>query len=298
MNTGISRFVLISAALHLGLLGAVNFHWTRPQLLPAVLSVTLDGPSAVTASSFNRMHTLTRRSTSVTTTRGDGIATYNASTPIPEDTESNDAHHARIDDDAFRDVLSKHAPNLSPVSSSLPVREEGRGEVTKDQSDVSDPHSNLSQEYTTVTQTNFLTPPGESSARGAKPWPAGPDEGAGFPDIAERATIHPDQQLDAATLSSQLEGQLRNALAPYFTYPLMARRKGWEGQVQVGLRVEADGRLSHVRIAHSSGYRALDSAALATLGRISILPAAAGWLDGRHFDMVLPIDYRLIDGQS
>jgi protein TonB len=78
----------------------------------------------------------------------------------------------------------------------------------------------------------------------------------------------------------------------------MARRNGWEGQVQVGLRVEADGRLSHVRIAHSSGYRALDSAALTTLDRINALPEAAGWLDGRHFDMVLPIEYRLIDGQS
>jgi protein TonB len=78
----------------------------------------------------------------------------------------------------------------------------------------------------------------------------------------------------------------------------MARRNGWQGQVQVGLRVEADGRLSHVRIAHSSGYRLLDSAALATLNRINAVPKATGWLDGRHFDMVLPIDYRLIDGQS
>jgi protein TonB len=173
-----------------------------------------------------------------------------------------------------------------------------QGDVTKNQVDSSDPQLNPTQEHAAEDRTKFPSPPGESAARGAKPWPEGPDEGEGVPDIAEQAAIPPTQQLDAATLSSQLEGQLRNALAPYFTYPLMARRNGWEGQVQVGLRVEADGRLSHVRIAHSSGYRALDSAALTTLDRINALPEAAGWLDGRHFDMVLPIEYRLIDGQS
>jgi periplasmic protein TonB len=106
------------------------------------------------------------------------------------------------------------------------------------------------------------------------------------------------QQTDNTMQLSQLESLLRDAIAPYFTYPLMARRNGWQGQVQVGLRVEADGHLSHVRIAHSSGYRLLDSAALTALTQITTLPKAAGWLDGRHFDMVLPIEYRLIDGQS
>lgn len=106
------------------------------------------------------------------------------------------------------------------------------------------------------------------------------------------------QQTDNTMQLSQLESRLRDALAPYFTYPMMARRNGWQGQVQVGLRVEADGRLSHVRIAHSSGHTLLDSAALTALTQITTLPKAAGWLDGRHFDMVLPIEYRLIDGQS
>jgi len=99
-------------------------------------------------------------------------------------------------------------------------------------------------------------------------------------------------------LSAQLESRLRQAMAPYFVYPLMARRNGWEGQVEVGLRVEADGHLSHLHITRSSGYRLLDKAALATLNGIGTVPDAAGWLEGRHFDMVLPIEYRLIDGQS
>jgi TonB family protein len=107
-----------------------------------------------------------------------------------------------------------------------------------------------------------------------------------------------NQKSAAATVESHLTDRLRDILARYFVYPSMARRNGWEGKVQVGLRVEADGRLSHLHIAHSSGYPLLDDSALTTLNRIDTLPEAAGWLDGQHFDMVLPIEYRLIDGQS
>jgi protein TonB len=116
--------------------------------------------------------------------------------------------------------------------------------------------------------------------------------------IAVRVAAAPSPHLDRTLLGSRLEGQLRDALAPYFAYPMLARRNGWQGQVRLDLRVEADGRLSHVRIAHSSGYRLLDRAALSTLNHIKSVPKAAGWLNGRHFDMVLPVDYRLIDGQS
>jgi len=108
----------------------------------------------------------------------------------------------------------------------------------------------------------------------------------------------PTQHLDTAQLTSQLDDQVRNALAPYFAYPLLARRHGWQGKVEVGLRVEANGHLSHMRIARSSGYRLLDDAALAALHHIDTVPRAAGWLDGHHFDMVLAIDYRLLDDQS
>lgn len=115
---------------------------------------------------------------------------------------------------------------------------------------------------------------------------------------AGRQSTAPAPAVASDHLASQLESRLRDAMAPYFVYPLMARRRGWEGQVEVGLRVEADGRLSHLRVTRSSGHRLLDSAALATLNGIDALPGAAGWLEGRHFDMVLPIYYRLIDGQS
>lgn len=82
----------------------------------------------------------------------------------------------------------------------------------------------------------------------------------------------------------------------HFYYPRIARHRGWEGRVEIGLRVEANGRLSAIRVLRTSGFAVLDRAALASIGRIAQLPEAAAWLGGRHIDMILPVQYRLVDG--
>lgn len=96
-------------------------------------------------------------------------------------------------------------------------------------------------------------------------------------------------------LREQLRGRLNNALIAHFEYPMTARRRGWEGVVRVGLRVEANGRLTGLRVIGSSGHAVLDRAALNSLGRVGRLPDAISWLQGRRFDMVLPVRYQLID---
>lgn len=101
---------------------------------------------------------------------------------------------------------------------------------------------------------------------------------------------------DPATITERLRTRLQQSLRSYFHYPRLARHRGWEGRVEVGLRVEADGNLSDIRIVRTSGFAVLDRAALASVGRIRRLPDASFWLGGRHIDMVLPVQYRLIDG--
>ena len=96
-------------------------------------------------------------------------------------------------------------------------------------------------------------------------------------------------------LRDQLRGRLQRALIAHFEYPLLARRRGWEGVVRIGLRVEPDGQLSRLRVIGSSGHRSLDRAALDSLHRVGTLADVAGWLQGRQFDMVLPVRYQLID---
>ena len=98
-----------------------------------------------------------------------------------------------------------------------------------------------------------------------------------------------------AGLRNQLLGELQTRLSHYLTYPPLARRRGWEGTVLLGLRIESDGRIEKIRIERGSGYAVLDRSALNSLIRLGHLAEAATWLDDRGIDMQLPVIYRLIE---
>jgi len=104
----------------------------------------------------------------------------------------------------------------------------------------------------------------------------------------------------AATRKKALEQQLINslhaALMPHFSYPLLARRRGWEGTVRVGVRVDANGSLTRLHLVEPSPYAVLNTAAIASLSRLARLPNAGNWLQGGHIDLILPVEYRLLEG--
>lgn len=107
------------------------------------------------------------------------------------------------------------------------------------------------------------------------------------------AVTPPRQQLETAAERQAderaIRAQLQLALARHFRYPMMARRRGWQGEVVLAFRLQADGTISHAQIARSSGYGMLDRAALKALDRVKRLnhsmPAT--------LDMQLPVIYRL-----
>lgn len=94
---------------------------------------------------------------------------------------------------------------------------------------------------------------------------------------------------------NQLLGELQTSLSRYLVYPPLARSRGWEGTVLLGLRVASDGRLDKIRVEHSSGYAVLDNSALNSLNRLGRLTGVSAWLNGHAQDMQLPVIYRLID---
>jgi protein TonB len=59
-------------------------------------------------------------------------------------------------------------------------------------------------------------------------------------------------------------------------YPPQALRNGWEGRVELRVRIDASGRVEAAEVARSSGFAALDQAALAAAraSRFSSLAAA------------------------
>lgn len=90
--------------------------------------------------------------------------------------------------------------------------------------------------------------------------------------------------------------RLTIAFSEHFNYPRLAQRNGWQGIVKLGLRIEPNGQLSRIRVVSTSGFPVLDKAALDTLNRIAILQDVKRWLNGAHFDTVLPVEYKLLDG--
>jgi TonB family protein len=57
------------------------------------------------------------------------------------------------------------------------------------------------------------------------------------------------------------------AVCPSPEYPARARRQGWEGTVDVALRVGTDGAVEQAQVGRSSGFAALDAAAVAVARR-------------------------------
>ena len=116
------------------------------------------------------------------------------------------------------------------------------------------------------------------------------------------STPRPVQATQAASTTISREEQdqhLRTCVMDLITrqlsYPAIARRKGWQGVVKLKLHIESDGRISGLHIDETSGYTVLDKAALQSL-QLANVPDAAQWLQGETRDIVVPVEYRLIDG--
>ena len=63
---------------------------------------------------------------------------------------------------------------------------------------------------------------------------------------------------------------------PHPTYPLIARKKGWEGRVVLQTDVDKQGNVKFVRILESSGFKVLDDISIETLKTWRFKPAKLG----------------------
>jgi len=97
-----------------------------------------------------------------------------------------------------------------------------------------------------------------------------------------------------AQTSGLLRAELQQAFRLQFYYPRLAIRRGWQGEVRLGLTVAANGMLENIHILQSSGHGILDRAALQCLGKVEQLPSAAALLKGQELALELPVQYRLL----
>ena len=78
------------------------------------------------------------------------------------------------------------------------------------------------------------------------------------------------------------------------TYPMMARKRGWEGKVLLGFDITSRGHIKNIHVIDSSGYAVLDKSAARALDKIKQLPLASTLLS-QDIAMDLSIEYRLKD---
>ena len=96
-------------------------------------------------------------------------------------------------------------------------------------------------------------------------------------------------------LASSIKDAIHLQMADRFSYPPLARRRGWEGTVQVKLLITPETGITRSEIKHSSGYFILDQAVLDSLDdiRSEDLPLMAQLT--QPLDMVLSVQYQLSD---
>ena len=115
-----------------------------------------------------------------------------------------------------------------------------------------------------------------------------PDNRAGTAQAASSSTSREEHE-------QHLRACVMELITRQLSYPAIARRKGWQGVVRLELHIEPDGQISDLQIDQTSGYAVLDKAALQSL-QLARIPEAAQWLDGETVDIIVPVEYRLIDG--
>lgn len=110
------------------------------------------------------------------------------------------------------------------------------------------------------------------------------------PADARTVTGAPSQ----ARAAAQVRAAIQREFARYFVYPELARERGWQGQVLLAFRVQADGHLDHLQVARSCGYTLLDRSALDALRQVARVESSDG-LPGRALEVQLPVVYRLTE---
>lgn len=108
------------------------------------------------------------------------------------------------------------------------------------------------------------------------------------------APVAAPRTAERVALRDAYKAALLAAIERHKFYPNRARRRGIEGQARVGFRVTADGRIERITLVEGSGAALLDRAALRTLERLGTVAPLPAALDMDHWDLVVPIDFRLL----
>ena len=102
-----------------------------------------------------------------------------------------------------------------------------------------------------------------------------------------------EQVAELALLNNNMVDYLSSEFKVRFKYPHLARKRGWQGEVLLKLDINRQGKISHIVIARSSGYKLLDLNAVKTFQLIGELSPRLKkeLLEDHHLS--IPVSYQL-----
>lgn len=105
-----------------------------------------------------------------------------------------------------------------------------------------------------------------------------------------------DQEKQLAMVNNNMISYLHTEFKLRFKYPMLARKHGWQGEVLLGLDINRNGKIAHVAIQRSSGYKVLDHNAVKTFELIgAVSPKVKTDLMSDHH-LSIPVIYKLTGG--
>jgi len=82
---------------------------------------------------------------------------------------------------------------------------------------------------------------------------------------------------------------IRDSILGNLQYPMMARRRGWSGQVEVSFTIDPDGSVTDLKVFSTSGFPILDEQAMTAILR----SAPFNPPPPRAVELVMPVTFRL-----
>lgn len=144
------------------------------------------------------------------------------------------------------------------------------------------------------TETAQVAP--EVTAVGMAPPGPAPLPASSAP-VAAPALPAPNPAPNLAELRSGYLSALRSAIAANKYYPDSARRRQEQGMALVAFVLEADGRIHRVQVDTSSGFAAIDEAAVAAVERLGRFQPIPRELQRERWELKVPISFAILDNQ-
>ncbi len=178
-------------------------------------------------------------------------------------------------------VAVKPKPVTAAIKPAPPKPKEPAPEVAAAMPETA-PVPSTSPAVTPPDPENSATPEQTTATAGSDAVPVG-DNPPGQMSHSDAGAVEASAEYRHANF-----GNIRSSILGNLRYPMLARRQGWSGLVEVAFLVAPDGSVSDLRIQASSGFPVLDDQALAAVRRSApfVPPRMAALL-------VVPVTFRL-----